>query len=251
MKLKKIEISIRRLNFRLIRSLLWGALFFILVILAFRWIKYGELRDEAPVTIRAAHEWNEKIWKQFQSQRLSVKKPVPPKGKNPRVNGSLGLESPVDLKNYVIQVASGSQEMKLPISAFYLLPKVHYSTDFRCIEGWSEETQYAGARFLDFMKNYNLGKKADGTYFSYVGLETPDGKYYVSIDMESMLHPQTVLAYEMNQAPLSLENGAPLRLLIPIKYGIKSLKRIGKIFFSDVRPPDYWAEQGYDWYSGL
>ena len=41
------------------------------------------------------------------------------------------------------------------------------------------------------------------------------------------------------------------RLVIPVKYGIKNLKRIGKIFFSDKRPRDYWAEQGYDWFAGL
>jgi DMSO/TMAO reductase YedYZ molybdopterin-dependent catalytic subunit len=101
------------------------------------------------------------------------------------------------------------------------------------------------------MQSYNVGKKSDGTYFKYVGLETPDKEYYVSLDMESMLHPQTVLAYEMNLSPLSTENGSPLRLIIPVKYGIKSLKRIGRIFFSDTRPRDYWAERGYDWYSGL
>ncbi|MCM2350910.1 MAG: molybdopterin-dependent oxidoreductase [Bacteriovoracaceae bacterium] len=66
-----------------------------------------------------------------------------------------------------------------------------------------------------------------------------------------MLHEQTVLAYEMNQHPLRLENGSPIRLIIPIKYGIKSLKRIGRIFFADERPRDYWAERGYDWYSRL
>ena len=101
------------------------------------------------------------------------------------------------------------------------------------------------------MEKYDLGKKEDGTYYQYVALETPDRGYYVSIDMESMLHPQTLLSYEMNGAPLSIENGAPLRLIIPIKYGIKSIKRVGKIYFSDTRPPDYWAERGYDWYSGL
>jgi DMSO/TMAO reductase YedYZ molybdopterin-dependent catalytic subunit len=69
--------------------------------------------------------------------------------------------------------------------------------------------------------------------------------------MESMLHPQTMLAYELNGRPIEIPNGAPLRLVIPIKYGIKSLKRIGKIFFSNRRPPDYWAERGYDWFAGL
>src|SRR5438445_25196 len=82
------------------------------------------------------------------------------------------------------------------------------------------------------------------------GAETPDGGYYVGLDMESALHPQTLLCYEMNGQPLTLAHGAPLRLVIPVKYGIKNIKRIGTIRFTNQRPADYWAEQGYDWYSG-
>lgn len=84
-----------------------------------------------------------------------------------------------------------------------------------------------------------------------MGLETPNGMYYVGLDMDSVLHPQTLLAYEMNDKPLTIDHGAPLRLIVPVKYGIKCLKRIGTIYFSNERPRDYWAEQGYDYYSGL
>ena len=69
--------------------------------------------------------------------------------------------------------------------------------------------------------------------------------------MPSALHPQTILCYEHNGKPLPPEHGAPLRLIIPVKYGIKNLKRIGTMFFDDKRPDDYWAERGYDYYSGL
>jgi DMSO/TMAO reductase YedYZ molybdopterin-dependent catalytic subunit len=55
----------------------------------------------------------------------------------------------------------------------------------------------------------------------------------------------------MNGEPLTNEHGAPLRLLIPVKYGVKNLKRIGKITFTDARPHDYWAENGYDYDSGF
>ena len=82
-------------------------------------------------------------------------------------------------------------------------------------------------------------------------MNTPDKEYYVGIDMPSALHPQTLLCYEMNDKPLPLNQGMPLRMIIPVKYGIKSLKRIGTLFFSDTRPPDYWFERGYDYYSGL
>jgi DMSO/TMAO reductase YedYZ molybdopterin-dependent catalytic subunit len=69
--------------------------------------------------------------------------------------------------------------------------------------------------------------------------------------MPSAMHPQTLLCYEMNGQPLPLANGYPLRLIIPVKYGVKHLKRIGSLVFSNERPPDYWAEQGYDYYTGL
>ena len=117
------------------------------------------------------------------------------------------------------------------------------TTEHKCIEGWSVIVNWAGARFRDFAAAYRR--------FRYVGLATPDGGYYVGMDMPSALHPQTLLCYAMNGAPLSLEHGAPLRLVTTVKYGIKSIKRIGKITFTDERPPDFWAERGYDWYAGL
>jgi DMSO/TMAO reductase YedYZ molybdopterin-dependent catalytic subunit len=84
----------------------------------------------------------------------------------------------------------------------------------------------------------------------YVALETRDRECYVGLDMASALHPQTLLCYEMDGRPLTPEHGAPLRLVIPVKNGIKNLKRIGTIRFTDAGPADYWAERGYDWYSG-
>ena len=80
---------------------------------------------------------------------------------------------------------------------------------------------------------------------------TPNQGYFVGLDMESAMHPQALLCYEMNSAPLTAEHGAPLRLVIPVKYGIKNIKRIGSIQFTDQRPEDYWANEGYDWYAGL
>jgi DMSO/TMAO reductase YedYZ molybdopterin-dependent catalytic subunit len=65
-----------------------------------------------------------------------------------------------------------------------------------------------------------------------------------------MMHAQTLLAYEMQGEPLALQHGAPLRLVTPLKYGVKHIKRIGTVQFTDTRPGDYWAERGYDWYIG-
>ena len=97
------------------------------------------------------------------------------------------------------------------------------------------------------MDHYQLTSQKQ---LSYIGLKTPDKKYYVGIDMPSALHPQTLLCYEMNGKPLPINQGYPLRLIIPVKYGIKHLKRIGSIYFSNIKPPDFWAEKGYDYYAG-
>ena len=67
----------------------------------------------------------------------------------------------------------------------------------------------------------------------------------------ALLQSQTILCYEMNNKPLPMNQGYPLRLIIPVKYGIKHLKQLGTIYFSNQKPPDYWAERGYDYYAGL
>lgn len=251
MKLKN-EVDSEELKLRLLKSFAYGTLVTIFLVFVYVKIKAEKKVGGASETIRKSFLLNEKISRAlFSPDRMSVDKPRPETGKKMRVNGMLGLETPVFRQFYTIEVNSGEKSLRLNLEAFKSLPKAGFSTDFRCIEGWTEVLHYGGPSFAEFMKFYDIGKKPDGSYYEYVGLETPDRKYYVSIDMDSMLHPQTLLVYEMNGALLSNENGAPLRLVIPIKYGIKSIKRIGRIFFSDSRPPDYWAERGYDWYSGL
>ncbi|QNN44968.1 molybdopterin-dependent oxidoreductase [Pedobacter roseus] len=119
---------------------------------------------------------------------------------------------------------------------------------FKCVEGWDQIQHWAGVSLSNFLLHYKLDKLGEK---NYMGLETPNGEYYVGLERDSVLHPQTILAYEMNGKPITSDHGAPLRLIIPVKYGIKNLKRIGLMSFSDQRPKDYWAEQGYDYYSGL
>ena len=139
------------------------------------------------------------------------------------------------------------------------LPRVEMTTEFKCIEGWSLIVNWTGVRFSDFAAQFFPGLLRGETpnlqnlpqnLTKYVSLVTPDRGYYVGWDMQSILHPQTLLAYEMNGAPLTPEHGAPLRLVTTTKYGIKQIKRIGRIEFTNERPADYWGERGYDWYSG-
>jgi DMSO/TMAO reductase YedYZ molybdopterin-dependent catalytic subunit len=171
--------------------------------------------------------------------------------KKVRVNSDIGIEAekPFDIAAWTLHIKKQDGNiLNVTLQELQALPKTEIVYDFKCVEGWDQIQYWGGVRFVDFINHYQL---QDHTKMEYVGMETPDKGYYVGIDMPSAIHPQTILAYEVNGKPLPLEHGAPLRLIIPVKYGIKNLKRIGTIAFNNTRPRDYWAELGYDYYSGL
>ena len=244
------------MNKRSFISFTFFLLFIVATIVAWEKLIMPKPKEMISAPTREALELNGKIWHSlFRPVNLSVAK-TDKVTRAPRFNGDVGLTSAIDLSKWKMTVLaddddSKAKEFSLDMNDIHKLPATSGSAEFRCVEGWSEDISFTGVKFSDFLEQYKIGKKADGTYFPYVGFETPDGDYYVSIDMKSMLHPQTILAYEMNGKPLDLKNGAPLRLIIPVKYGIKNIKRIGKVFFSNERPRDYWTEEGYDWFAGL
>ncbi len=166
-----------------------------------------------------------------------------------RVNGDVGVGKDFDTAQWKLQLIRNAGDTQyISLAEIKALPKTEIIFDFKCIEGWSQVTHWGGVRYSDFIKKYGLDTQSK---LQFTGLHTPDNEYYVGIDNKSMMHPQTLLCYEMNGKPLPMNQGAPLRLIIPVKYGVKHLKRIGTIFFSSQRPPDYWYERGYDYYCGL
>jgi len=123
-----------------------------------------------------------------------------------------------------------------------------------CVEGWSAIGWWGGLRFADFLDAHPPIPGARWAKLeSSVNLDS-DGNsdpYFVSIDLPTARHPQTLLATDQNDSPLSVEHGAPLRLLAPMKLGLKNIKAITKIVYSAAEPPDYWNLQGYSKYDGL
>jgi DMSO/TMAO reductase YedYZ molybdopterin-dependent catalytic subunit len=81
--------------------------------------------------------------------------------------------------------------------------------------------------------------------------------YYESIDLIDASHPQTILAYEMNDRALPIEYGAPLRLRVENQLGYKHAKYIHKIeFVAELKniwqgKGGYWEDQGYEWFAGI
>jgi DMSO/TMAO reductase YedYZ molybdopterin-dependent catalytic subunit len=162
-----------------------------------------------------------------------------------RLNGRIGLQSPIDLDAWRLKIEGAASAASLTMDDIRALPRHEQVTELRCIEGWSIIVKWSGARLADLIAKYPPPELT-----KFVGLETPDRGYYVGLDIESAMHPQTLLAYEMNDSPLQTLHGAPLRLAIPVKYGIKNIKRIGTLRYTNVRPADFWGERGYDWYAG-
>jgi hypothetical protein len=201
--------------------------------------------------LRKVLDQNEQVFrKTFSSDHLVKTYSKSSAAKNVRVNGKLGLwDASYDPQTWKLAIKKNDGSLlSLSLDEIKALPKTEIVFDFKCVEGWDQVQYWGGVKFSDLMSHYNLQEEAK---LQYVGLTTPDKKYYVGIDMPGAMHPQTLLAYEMNAQPLTSDHGQPLRLIIPVKYGIKNLKRIGSIAFSNNRPPDYWAERGYDYYSGL
>ena len=123
-----------------------------------------------------------------------------------------------------------------------------------CVEGWSAIAWWGGLRFADFLRAFPPAPGARWARLdSSVNLDSagdPD-PYYVSIDLPTARHPQTLLATHLSGDPLPVEHGAPLRLLAPMKLGLKNIKAITAITYSAEEPADYWNERGYSKYDGL
>jgi DMSO/TMAO reductase YedYZ molybdopterin-dependent catalytic subunit len=219
-------------------------------VFAWQWLNHQPKQQGALQPLRKTLETNEKIFSSIFSNKKESKTYTKAQAvKKPRVNGNLGLRDTVDVNTWRLQVIRATGDtLKLTLDEIKQLPKKDVVFDFKCIEGWDEVTHWAGVPLEDFLKHYHLQAQSK---MHYIGLATPDKKYYVGIDMKSALHPQTILCYEVNDHPLPLNQGFPLRLIIPVKYGIKHLKRIGTMYFSNQKPADYWAERGYDYYGGL
>jgi DMSO/TMAO reductase YedYZ molybdopterin-dependent catalytic subunit len=127
-------------------------------------------------------------------------------------------------------------------------------TRFVCVEGWTAIAWWAGPRFDDLLRAYPPISQAKWARVeSSVNLDNfgnPD-PYFVSIDLATARHPQTLLATHHNGQPLTVEHGAPLRLLAPVKLGLKNVKAITRITYSAEEPKDYWTRYGYSAYDGI
>jgi DMSO/TMAO reductase YedYZ molybdopterin-dependent catalytic subunit len=149
----------------------------------------------------------------------------------------------------------------LSLADLTALPSRTQITRHDCVEGWSCIAKWQGvplgtvlslakpkltARYAVFHCFDAIERSLSGEVF-----------YYESIDLVDAVHPQTILAYAMNGAPLPVANGAPLRLRVERQLGYKMAKYVHTIELTDsfaglgFGRGSYWADRGYEWYAGI
>ena len=232
------------------RAVLTGVAATAASVAGWRWLQGRPLDNRAIDVLRRGHELNQGVWETLYRGQTMAPTFDRSKSSELRVNGRKGLESAINLDRWELQVLGPDGELlgTHTMEDILALPKVSMTVEHKCVEGWSHIVTWGGTPFGQFIAPYfdQLGRQTP-----YVYAETPDREYYVGVDTPAMLHAQTLLCYELEDQPLSLDHGAPLRLTTPNKYGIKQIKRIGTIALVDEQPTDYWYERGYDWYAQL
>ena len=143
------------------------------------------------------------------------------------------------------------------------LPVVERTYRMRCVEAWSMVIPWQGVRMVDLIRKLDPGSNAK--YVEFVTLYDPkqmpgqrsrtlDWPYVEALRLDEATHPLTLMATGIYGKPLLNQNGAPLRLTVPWKYGFKSGKSIVEIRFSESQPATTWnaaAPQEYGFYANV
>jgi DMSO/TMAO reductase YedYZ molybdopterin-dependent catalytic subunit len=151
--------------------------------------------------------------------------------------------------------------MQLSLDALRQLPSRTQITRHDCVEGWSCIGKWKGARLGPILTS--AGLKPSARYIAFYCADTLEqtldgtGQYYETIDLVDAFHPQTILAYDMNDAPLPVAHGAPLRLRVERQLGYKMAKYVMRIAAIDSFAAigrgrgGFWEDRGYEWYAGI
>ena len=153
--------------------------------------------------------------------------------------------------------------VQLSLGELRALPARTQITRHDCVEGWSCIGKWTGVPLSIVLQR--AGLKPDARYIVFRCADSPDQlvdardeyKYYESIDLIDAFHPQTILAYDMNGAPLGIPYGAPLRVRVERQLGYKMAKYIMRVeaveSFQGIAGGhgSYWADRNYEWYAGI
>ena len=135
--------------------------------------------------------------------------------------------------------------LSLTLEDLQRLPQVSRRVNHYCVEGWTAVETWTGCAFSELAKLARVSPEAH-----YVDFQSFDDDYHESWDLESAMHPQTVVAYGLDGKMLEPAHGAPARLFSPVKLGYKNTKYLTRIVFMPKMNGGYWSDQGYEWYGG-
>jgi len=139
-----------------------------------------------------------------------------------------------------------ARPLALSLGDLMRMPRTSYTVKHHCVEGWTAIASWHGTPVAAIVQRCRPLPAA-----RYIHFVSFDAGYSNGWDLASALHPQTILAYGMNDNPLPPAHGAPLRLYSPTKLGYKLTKYLVSMTFTDRRPGGYWEDQGYPWFAGL
>jgi DMSO/TMAO reductase YedYZ molybdopterin-dependent catalytic subunit len=138
------------------------------------------------------------------------------------------------------------------------MPSRTQITRHDCVEGWSAIGKWTGVPLSTVLDHAQPETAARFVVFYCADpMDSLGTRYYESIDLPEARHPQTILAYGLNDEPLPVKNGAPLRVRIERQLGYKMAKYIMRIelvhSFARIGGGQggYWEDQGYEWYAGI
>ncbi|HEY6225191.1 MAG TPA: molybdopterin-dependent oxidoreductase [Gemmatimonadales bacterium] len=136
--------------------------------------------------------------------------------------------------------------LSLTLDDLMRMPPTSYTVKHHCVEGWTAIATWAGVPVSAIVQ-----RAAPRPTARYILFKSFDADYSNGWDLASAAHPQTILAYAMNDNPLPAAHGAPLRLYSPTKLGYKMTKYLVSMTFTSERPGGYWEDQGYPWFGGI
>jgi DMSO/TMAO reductase YedYZ molybdopterin-dependent catalytic subunit len=135
---------------------------------------------------------------------------------------------------------------RLTLDDLQRLPQISNRVNHYCVEGWTAVETWTGVPFKDLAALVQPDPQA-----KFVDFQSFDDEYHESWDMESAMHPQTVVAYGLDGKLLEPAHGAPARVYSPVKLGYKNTKYLTRIVFMPTMNGGYWSDRGYEWYGGV
>ncbi|HVU50108.1 MAG TPA: molybdopterin-dependent oxidoreductase [Polyangia bacterium] len=136
--------------------------------------------------------------------------------------------------------------VKLTLDELKALPRAELRLEHFCVEGWSAVSVKTGVLLSELARRAEVSPDA-----RFVDFESFDDDYHESWDLESALHPQTLIVYGQDGRLLDPAYGAPARVYSPVKLGYKNTKYLTRVMFLPAANGGYWSDQGYEWYGGV